>query len=132
MSPGAIRELAHEMRRRYQEASRPEKARFWDQFAILRAIIANRRIGSCCRMALSVPRSGGGRPAVYRGGPFMLALFLLWEAAGYSCGKYFKAVIPALMASLEKKRGILYNQDSRDPLLGVSASTLGHLRKPYR
>ena len=35
MSPGAIRELANEMRARYGKASRPEKTRMLDQFCEL-------------------------------------------------------------------------------------------------
>lgn len=132
MSPGAIRELADEMRRRYQEAGRPEKTRLLDEFCDITGYhrkSANRLLR---QDTAERPKKRRGRPAVYRGGPFMSALLLLWEAAGYSCGKYFKVAIPALMIKLEKKRGILYDTALRALLLGISASTIDRLLKPYR
>jgi len=132
MSRGAIRELANEIRPRYRKASRPEKTRLLDQFCELTGY--HRKSANRLLLQDTDGRSKKrrGRPPVYRGGPFMSALLLLWEAAGYACGKYFKAAIPALMAKSEKKQGILYDEELRALLLGISAATIDRLLKPYR
>ena len=132
MSPGARRESANEMRARHGKASRPDKTRMLAQSCGLTGYHRKSANRLLLQDADARPKKRRGRPPVYRGGPFMSPLLLLREAGGYNCGKYFKAAIPALMAKLEKKRGILYGEALHVLLHGISAATIDRLLKPQR
>ena len=128
----AVRELAAAYRSRYLTASRPEKSRILDEFCR----ITGYHRKSANRLLLQDPdrrpKQRRGRPPVYRGGALVSVLLTLWEASGFICSKYLKAVLPLLMTKLEQKEGIVYGEELRSQLLSMSASTIDRLLRPHR
>jgi len=97
-------ELITALSRRYGEAGRIERGRILDEFV---AVSGYHR-----KHAMRVLRSGstGSRNArrpgrrVY-GEAVREALILLWEASDRVCGKRLKALLPVLIAAMERVHG---------------------------
>ncbi|MGY3079515.1 hypothetical protein ACVWZZ_005923 [Bradyrhizobium sp. LM6.10] len=52
-------------------------------------------------------------------------LALLWEASDRICGKRLKALMPALIAAMERHGHLVLTPEIRDKLLAMSAATIG-------
>lgn len=101
MSPNAIRELIEAMRPQYRAANKVEKGLILGQLADLTGY--NRKsLIRLFRTAYDPPKKRPGRPPVYHNGAFVTSLLLLWEASGYVCSKYLKAIMPELMEMLQR------------------------------
>ena len=60
------------------------------------------------------------------------ALTVIWEAADRICGKRLKALIPHLVAAMEKHGHLELATEVRTKLLAVSAATMDRMLKPVR
>ncbi len=59
-------------------------------------------------------------------------MIVLWEASDRICGKRLKAIIPVLLASLERHKRLKLDTGVRDRLLTVSAATIYRILRPIR
>jgi hypothetical protein len=60
------------------------------------------------------------------------ALALLWEAADRVCGKRLKAIMPTLIAAMERHGHIELGSELRDKLLSMSAATIDRALRRIR
>ena len=60
------------------------------------------------------------------------ALIVLWEAADRICGKRLKAILPDLIAALERHGHLGLDEQVRERLLVISAATIDRLLAPVR
>jgi hypothetical protein len=123
-------ELLAALRERYRRASKADKAKILDEFVAVAQchrkhairLLANAR-------AATAPVTSVRRlydEAVRE------ALIVLWEAADRICGKRLKAVLPSLLASLERHGHLKLDPAIRQCLLAVSAATIDRLLASVR
>jgi transposase InsO family protein len=121
----SIHEYAASVRQRYQRGKKAEKGKILDEFCATtglhrKAVIRLLRTGSHAR---AVRR---GRPRRY--GPEVLeALRLVWETGDRMCGKLLVAVMPDIVAALERHGELKLPPAVRELLLRMSASTIDRL-----
>src|SRR5512135_3922411 len=60
------------------------------------------------------------------------ALVILWEAADRICGKRLKAVLPDLIAAMERHGHLALDPLIRQHLLTISPATIDRLLRPIR
>jgi hypothetical protein len=60
------------------------------------------------------------------------ALTVMWEASDRICGKRLKAIIPELLAAMERHGHLSLDPEVRKRVLRVSAATIDRLLKPIR
>src|SRR5262249_49664701 len=60
------------------------------------------------------------------------ALILLWEAADRICGKRLKAILPDLIAAMERHGHLALDPIGRQHLLAISPATIDRLLAPIR
>ena len=60
------------------------------------------------------------------------ALIVLWEAADRICGKRLKAILPDLIAALERHGHLALDEHVRERLLTISAATIDRSLAPIR
>src|SRR5207247_9233343 len=60
------------------------------------------------------------------------ALVVLWEAADRICGKRLKAILPSLIAAMERHGHLALDPTIRQLLLAASPATLDRLLAPIR
>lgn len=111
------------MGQRYREASRAEKARILDEFAVWRAFHrkhAMRLLRGDMRQSSVVRRT---RRRIYEEAERNV-LVVLWEASDRICGKRLKALLPLLIESMERNGHMGLAPEIHAELLAVSASTI--------
>jgi hypothetical protein len=125
------RELLEVLRQRYQRAAKQDKTKILDEFVV---------IASCHRkhairlLTINAPLVAA-TPVVPRrtyDEAVRQALIVLWEAADRICGKRLKAVLPGLIAALERHGHLNLDAEVRQRLLAVSAATIDRLLAPAR
>jgi len=127
----AIQELADALRSRYLAATRDQKKVILDEFCATTGYHRKSAIRLLCKHEPTGQRRRG-RPAVYTGGELQSSLLLLWEASGYSCGKYLAAALPALIPKLEQSGALVLSSALRQTLLQMSAATIDRRIRPHR
>ncbi len=125
-----VHEYAAELRPRYRAAKKGVKKRILDEFcqttgmhrkAAIRLLAKNGR-----------PRAARhGRPARY-GPEVAQALAQLWKVGDRMCGKLLAAVIPDLLAALERHGELRLSPQVRELLLTISPSTIDRLLRRHR
>src|SRR5690606_32322798 len=60
------------------------------------------------------------------------ALIVLWEVSDRVCGKRLKALVPVLLAALERNGHLRLNEDIRTKVLSMSAATIDRLLRVPR
>lgn len=124
-------ELIAALSRRYSEAGRVERGRILDEFV---AVTGYHR-----KHAMRVLRSGRAvsrhapRPGrrVY-GEAVREALILLWEASDRVCGKRLKALLPVLIAAMERHGRLELDPVVRTAVTAISAATIDRALAPCR
>jgi len=116
---------------RYAAASREEKGRLIAELAALTGYHrkhAARVLRGGCRGERAAPRPGRRRydEAV------RAALIVLWEASDRICGKRLKALLPALLAAMERHGHLALDGEVRARLEGMSAATIDRVLAPVR
>lgn len=125
-----VHEYAAALRRRYRAARKGVKKKILDEFcqttgmhrkAAIRLLNHRGRLRGV----------GGGRPRRY-GPEVAAALVKLWEVGDRMCGKLLAAVMPDLLAALERHGELRVPAEVRALLLQVSPSTIDRLLRKTR
>lgn len=108
---------------RYRGSSRSERGRILDEFAAT--------TGYHRKHVMRLLRAGGREPSAQsrRGRRryddwARAALTVLWEASDRICGKRLKALMPILVAAMERHGYLQLEAEVRCALLGMSAATI--------
>ena len=127
MTRVTVHEYAAAMRPRYRAARRGEKTKILDEFCETAGL--HRKAALRLLNQQSRPKAvRRGRPRKY--GPEVLApLRLVWETGDRMCGKLLVAVMPELLAALERHGELKLAAETRALLLSMSASTIDRLLK---
>ena len=131
MSTAARTELVNALARRYAVGARAEKCRILDEFEAV--------TGFHRKHAMRVLRSGSTASGTDgRGGRRIYddavreALVVLWKASDRICGKRLKALIPTLVAAMERHGQLKLGPDIRAGLLAMSPTTIGRSLRGIR
>jgi hypothetical protein len=123
------REIKQAIGERYRAASRWERRQILDEFT--RVTGYHRKHALRVLKRPLVPRPPRPRPRIYDEA-VRQALTLLWEAADRICGKRLKALLPALIESMERHGHLCLDPVVRSSLLDISAATIDRLLRPAR
>lgn len=125
-----VHEYAGELRPRYRAAKKGVKKKILDEFCETTGMHRKAAI----RLLAKRPRRTArrrGRPRVY--GPEVVeALVRLWEVGDRMCGKLLAAVIPDLLAALERHGELRVTPQVREQLLTISPSSIDRLLRRHR
>jgi hypothetical protein len=124
-------ELITALSGRYCEAGRIDRGRILDEFVAVTGyhrkhamrVLRSERTGS--RNALRPGRR------VY-GEAVREALILLWEASDRVCGKRLKALLPVLIAAMERHGRLVLDPPVRTAITAMSAATIDRALAPCR
>ena len=126
-----LHDYAAALRPRYRAARRRDKGKILDEFCQTTGM--HRKAAIRLLNEASRPKAlRRGRPRKY--GPEMVApLLRVWEMGDRLCGKLLVAVMPDLLAALERHRELKVSPEVREQLLSMSGSTIDRLlRKQHR
>jgi hypothetical protein len=123
-------ELLDALRQRYRLASRQDKAKILDEFVAVAGCHRKHAIRLLTRTRPTATGAGVSRRTYDEA--VREALIILWEAADRICGKRLKAVLPDLVASLERHGHLALDPAVRQRLLAASAATIDRLLAPAR
>jgi hypothetical protein len=131
-------ELLAALRRRYGGSSKKGKGRILNEFVAVTGYHRKHAI----RLLSSRSSPGGSVPMETQSAvgcgrriydeAVVEALIVVWEASDRICGKRLKAIVPALIAALERHGHLELDGLVRDRLLKISASTIDQLLAPVR
>src|SRR4051794_18639822 len=124
-------ELLEVLRQRYQQAAKQDKTKILDEFIAI--IGCHRKHG--IRLLTGAPRARNDTAKPSRrlyDEAVREALIVLWEAADRICGKRLKAVLPGLVAALERHGHLHLDAVVRQRVLAVSAATIDRLLASVR
>jgi hypothetical protein len=127
LSLATRKELIEAVRKRYQEAALARKTDILDEFVELTGYHrkhAVRLLGPSSEQKRQ--KKSRSHKRVYNEA-VREALILLWEAADRICGKRLKALIPTLLAAMEKHGHLQLAAGIRERLLQMSAATIDRL-----
>ena len=126
ISKQAQRELLGVLRPRYLRADKHDKGKILDEFVAMAGCHRKHAI----RLLTTDPSapSTTTRPSrrLYDEA-VREALIVLWEAADRICGKRLRAVLPGLVAALERHGHLRLDAEVRQRVLAVSAATIDRL-----
>jgi hypothetical protein len=124
-------ELLEALRDRYQHSSKLDKSKILDEFVA----IAHCHRKHAIRLLTGVDPLAHELPAPPRriySEASRQALIILWEAADRICGKRLKAVLPDLIAAMERHGHLALDPIVRQHLLAISPATIDRLLAPIR
>ncbi|MHC1767065.1 MAG: transposase family protein [Verrucomicrobiia bacterium] len=128
----ARKELVDTLRRRYREASKADKGKILNEFAVVSGYHrkhAIRLLKECMVKGLTAVKTVGKR--VYDEA-VKEALVVIWEAADRICGKRLRAVIPNLVEAMERHGHLSLKPEIREKVMAVSAATIDRALKLIR
>ena len=135
MSTEISRQTKHELLEalcdRYAHSSKIEKTKILDEFVA----IARCHRKHAIRLLAGVDPLGHEAPVPARriySEATREALIVLWEAADRICGKRLKAVLPDLIAAMERHGHLALDPTVRQHLLAISPATIDRLLAPIR
>jgi hypothetical protein len=131
ISREARKEVLESLRSRYGEASRAEKSKILDEFVALAGCHRKHAI----RLLTATDGAPADAPRIARRiytEAVREALVVLWEAADRICGKRLKAILPDLVAAMERHGHLSLDPTVRELILGASAATIDRLLAPIR
>ena len=132
MTGRSRRELVEALRQRYAAATREEKIRILSEFAAVSGLHRKSAIRVLNReVEPEPPLKRAGRPRLYDQA-VQQALVTLWEASDRVCGKRLKALLPLLLAALEKPGHLAVDPTVKTSLWALSAATMDRLLAPTR
>jgi len=129
------KELLKAIRRRYCESSKMDKTRILDEFVALTGYHRKhgvRLLGQPCNIEDKVVQDGLVRSRRVYDEAVKEALTVMWEASDRICGKRLKAIIPELIAAMERHGHLSLDPEVSRRVLRVSAATIDRLLKPIR
>ena len=131
ISKQAREELVNALRTRYRGATKIEKGVILREFTSVSGFHRKHAIrliskGTGAKERTVVPGERVYDQAVKE------ALTVIWEAADRICGKRLKALIPQLVAAMERHGHLKLATEVRSKLLAVSAATMDRMLKPVR
>jgi Integrase core domain len=124
-------ELLGTLRERYIQSSKLEKTKILDEFVA----IAHCHRKHAVRLLAGVDALAHESPAPARriySDATREALIVLWEAADRICGKRLKAVLPDLIAAMERHGHLALDPTVRQHLLTISPATIDRFLAPIR
>jgi hypothetical protein len=124
-------ELLDALRQRYQQASKPDKAKILDEFVALAGCHRKHAIRLLRRASRAGPQAPPGARRIYDEA-VREALVVLWEAADRICGKRLKAILPRLLQALEQHGHLALDAAVRERLLAASPATIDRLLASVR
>ena len=127
-------EVLGTLRQRYTSATKGDKGRILDEFV---AVAGCHRKHAVRLLGATVEEDGVGPPVQSVGrriydDAVKEALTFLWEASDRICGKRLKAVLPELVAALERHGHLQLDPEVRTRLKSVSAATIDRMLAPIR
>jgi hypothetical protein len=131
VSKEAKRELLEALRERYSNATKIDKAKVLDEFITLAGCHRKHAI----RLLTGTGPVSHNAPASSRqiySEAVRAALIVVWEAADRICGKRLKAILPDLIAALERHGHRALDPTVRQLLLAASPATIDRLLAPIR
>src|SRR4030042_3625212 len=130
MTRVTVHEYAGALRPRYRAARKGSKGKILDEFCQTTGM--HRKAAIRLLGKRSGPRLvGRGRPRRY-GPEVATALAQLWEVGDRMCGKLLAAVMPDLLAALERHHELEVAPELRTLLIQVSPSTIDRLLSRHR
>jgi hypothetical protein len=124
-------ELLELLRQRYQQAAKSDKGKILDEFVAVAGCHRKHAI----RLLTANGLPAADTPVVTRriyDEAVREALTTLWEAADRICGKRLKAVLPGLVAALERHGHLTLDATVRQRVLAASAATIDRLLASVR
>ena len=118
-------ELIEAVGTRYREAAPNERTRILDEFVALTGYHRKHAI-RVLRSGALVERSRPARDRVYDEA-VRQALIVLWEAGDRICAKRLKALLPVLLAAMERHGHLDLDSVVKQKLLQISAATIDRL-----
>jgi hypothetical protein len=119
------------LHQRYRRSTKREKTKILDEFAKLAGCHRKHAVRLLSRpitASSEAPRIGR---RVYNEA-VKEALIVTWEAADRICGKRLKAILPSLVAAMERHGHLQLAPGIRERLLSISAATIDRLLAPVR
>jgi len=131
ISMATRKELIQALGGRYCQGTRSEKARILDEFV---AVTGYHRKHAIRALRTWQRDEGGTRPPRKRiyDEAVREALIVMWEAADRICGKRLKAVLPELLAAMERHGHVRLDSAVRTKLLAMSAASIDRVLAPIR
>lgn len=124
--------LVDSIRTRYYNSRKKDKSRILDEFV---AITGHQR-KYALRLLVATPDSTTTPTSVLGRKVYSSAvkevLVTLWESSDRLCGKRLKAILPALLKSMESHGHMNLDESLRALVLSASASTIDRLLRPMR
>ena len=131
MTRVTVHEYAATLRPRYRAARRRDKGKILDEFCETTGLQRKSAIRLLNKESWPKP-VGRGRPRKY-GLEVETPLLRVWEMGDRMCGKLLVAVMPDLLAALERHGELKVPAEVRAQLLSMSSSTCDRLlRKQHR
>ena len=131
MTHAARAELANAVRSRYGSATGNAKRRILDEFIAASGYHEKSAIRVLNGTRAARERQTRKRPSLYDEAS-RAALIVLWEASDRVCGKRLKALMPILLAAMERNGHLKLNGDIRAKILAMSAATIDRLLRTPR
>jgi len=125
-----VHEYAASLAPRYRAARRGEKGRILDEFCKTTGM--HRKAAIRLLRGSSSVRAGRRPRARIYGPEVAAALRQLWEVGDRMCGKLLVAVIPQLLAALERHEELRVSPEVRAALLTISPATIDRALSPWR
>jgi hypothetical protein len=131
ISRPARAEVLGALRERYQQAPKHEKTKVLDEFVAVAGCHRKHAIRLLTGNSEAVAGAAARGRRTYDDA-VREALIVLWEAADRICGKRLKAVLPSLVAALERHGHVALDATVRQRLLSASAATIDRLLASVR
>jgi hypothetical protein len=125
------RELLQTLRQRYQQAPKMEKTKILDEFVAVSGCHRKHAIRLLTGDGPIAPTAPMASRRTYDEA-VREALVVLWEAADRMCGKRLKAILPSLIAALERHEHLDLDPTVRQRLLSARAATIDRLLTSVR
>ena len=131
MTRAARVELTNAVRRRYASAAGKDKRRILDEFVAATGYHEKSAIRVLNSQSAPKHRQTRRRPPLYDEAA-RAALIVLWEASDRICSKRLKALLPILLAALERNGHLKLDEAIRPKILSMSAATIDRLLRTPR
>jgi len=131
ISRGAKQEIVAALRERYRVGSKTDKGRILSEFVAVSGYHRKHAVRLMRSPAAGVQAQAVVSERIY-GQAVKEALTVIWETADRICGKRLKAVIPQLVAALEKHGHLALAEEVRKKVLSISAASIDRLLRPVR
>jgi Integrase core domain len=124
-------ELLRVLHERYIHTSKSDKSKILDEFVAVARCHRKHAIRLPTRSQLVIPEAPAMTRRIYSEA-VREALVVLWEAADRICGKRLKAVLPDLIAAMERHGHLALDPLIRQHLITISPATIDRLLRPIR